>query len=173
VPDASDACPNAAEDVDRFEDEDGCPDLDDDHDGVLDADDRCPTEPETINGRDDVDGCPDAGRGAWTASGTSGTPSFALTGTLRFAPDGSLPASEVSRLDQLAQWLRREPDPVGFDIEVPASDDARAAHLREALVARGVRGELVVTSEASGARSVRVTELHAPPAVHAAEVPTP
>ena len=59
----ADACPAEAEDVDGFEDEDGCPELDNDRDGVPDADDQCPTERETVNGVDDDDGCPDKGQG--------------------------------------------------------------------------------------------------------------
>jgi len=54
-----DKCPLKAEDVDGFQDEDGCPDLDNDLDGILDADDQCPNEPETFNGYNDEDGCPD------------------------------------------------------------------------------------------------------------------
>jgi hypothetical protein len=54
-----DLCPNEAEDMDGFEDEDGCPDLDNDKDGIKDADDKCPNEPETYNGYEDDDGCPD------------------------------------------------------------------------------------------------------------------
>lgn len=56
-----DRCPNEEEDVDGFEDEDGCPDPDDDGDGdsIVDADDRCPSEPETFQGYEDEDGCPD------------------------------------------------------------------------------------------------------------------
>ncbi|WP_157068816.1 OmpA family protein [Sandaracinus amylolyticus] len=56
---AGDPCPGEAEDVDGFEDDDGCSDLDDDRDRIADADDRCPREPETYNGLDDEDGCPD------------------------------------------------------------------------------------------------------------------
>jgi outer membrane protein OmpA-like peptidoglycan-associated protein len=47
--------------MDGFQDEDGCPDLDNDKDGVPDSVDKCPNEPETINGKDDDDGCPDEG----------------------------------------------------------------------------------------------------------------
>ena len=35
--DVDDACPMEAEDFDNFEDEDGCPDTDNDQDGLLDA----------------------------------------------------------------------------------------------------------------------------------------
>jgi outer membrane protein OmpA-like peptidoglycan-associated protein len=56
---AADACPLEAEDLDGFEDEDGCPDPDNDGDGIEDARDACPGEPETLNGIADADGCPD------------------------------------------------------------------------------------------------------------------
>ena len=70
-----DKCPDDPEDFDGFEDEDGCPDLDNDQDGIPDTMDKCPNEPgprendgcpfKTINDRDgdgipdDVDKCPD------------------------------------------------------------------------------------------------------------------
>jgi OmpA-OmpF porin, OOP family len=54
-----DKCPDAPEDRDGFEDEDGCPDPDNDKDHFLDRDDACPNEPETQNGIADGDGCPD------------------------------------------------------------------------------------------------------------------
>ena len=56
---AADACPNDPEDMDGFQDEDGCPDLDNDGDGVADGDDKCPMEPEDKDGFQDEDGCPD------------------------------------------------------------------------------------------------------------------
>jgi hypothetical protein len=46
--------------LDKSEDLDGCPDLDNDKDGIRDAFDKCPNEPETVNGREDDDGCPDS-----------------------------------------------------------------------------------------------------------------
>ncbi|HUH01816.1 MAG TPA: OmpA family protein [Kofleriaceae bacterium] len=59
VPDDRDECLQRPEDIDGFEDEDGCPDIDDDRDEVLDIVDRCRLEPETWNGFQDEDGCPD------------------------------------------------------------------------------------------------------------------
>jgi len=87
VDDERDECPAQREDVDGFEDADGCADLDDDGDGVPDgadrcagargdavygcpladrdgdgiADerDRCPADPENFNGARDKDGCPE------------------------------------------------------------------------------------------------------------------
>ncbi|MDX9722278.1 MAG: OmpA family protein [Myxococcota bacterium] len=54
-----DACPNEPEDVDGFEDENGCPDPDNDQDGILDGADECPEVPEDPDGFADQDGCPD------------------------------------------------------------------------------------------------------------------
>src|SRR6218665_933020 len=42
IPDVSDKCPLQPEDMDGFQDTDGCPDLDNDADGIPDAIDRCP-----------------------------------------------------------------------------------------------------------------------------------
>ncbi len=54
-----DKCPDQPEDIDGFQDEDGCPDPDNDNDGVLDKDDKCPDEIEDMDGFQDNDGCPD------------------------------------------------------------------------------------------------------------------
>jgi large repetitive protein len=59
VPDDVDACPDTPEDIDKFEDEDGCPDPDNDQDGIPDKLDKCPLEPEDEDGYKDSDGCPD------------------------------------------------------------------------------------------------------------------
>ena len=57
--DPSDGCPKAAEDLDGFEDGDGCPDTDNDKDGVADNADRCRDDAEDVDQYDDGDGCPD------------------------------------------------------------------------------------------------------------------
>lgn len=44
IPDRKDRCPNQAEDIDEFEDADGCPDPDNDADGTLDESDLCRSE---------------------------------------------------------------------------------------------------------------------------------
>ncbi len=56
---AADACPQDPEDMDGFEDLDGCPDLDNDGDGVPDLADHCPSKAEDADGDEDEDGCPD------------------------------------------------------------------------------------------------------------------
>jgi OOP family OmpA-OmpF porin len=59
IADPQDKCPNEKEDLDGFEDTDGCPELDNDKDGIPDAQDKCPNEPEDRDGFEDADGCPD------------------------------------------------------------------------------------------------------------------
>jgi hypothetical protein len=49
----------AQEDMDGFEDEDGCADYDNDADTIGDFDDECPDEAEDLDGFEDEDGCPD------------------------------------------------------------------------------------------------------------------
>jgi outer membrane protein OmpA-like peptidoglycan-associated protein len=67
--DREDKCPYEAEDIDGFEDENGCPDKDNDADGVPDEVDSCPDEPAECDGcppkdidgdgiTDDTDRCP-------------------------------------------------------------------------------------------------------------------
>jgi outer membrane protein OmpA-like peptidoglycan-associated protein len=61
--DADDQCANEPEDYDNFQDEDGCPDPDNDQDGILDGvdgpDGSCMNDPEDRDGFQDEDGCPD------------------------------------------------------------------------------------------------------------------
>lgn len=59
IPNKFDLCINIPEDLDGFEDEDGCPDEDNDQDGILDVSDSCPNDPEDYDGFEDLEGCPD------------------------------------------------------------------------------------------------------------------
>jgi outer membrane protein OmpA-like peptidoglycan-associated protein len=59
IRDAEDRCPNDPEDIDGYEDIDGCPDNDNDRDGVTDLKDKCPNAAEDLDGFEDNDGCPD------------------------------------------------------------------------------------------------------------------
>ncbi len=76
IPNKYDLCPNDPEDKDGFEDQDGCPDPDNDHDGICDdwvaqtgqsakfanvchGSDKCTNVPEDKDGFEDEDGCPD------------------------------------------------------------------------------------------------------------------
>jgi outer membrane protein OmpA-like peptidoglycan-associated protein len=76
IPNSMDKCPNDPEDFDGFEDSDGCPDPDNERDGICDpwvaaqgrqslyaaqckGSDSCPNIPEDLDGFKDEDGCPD------------------------------------------------------------------------------------------------------------------
>ncbi len=60
IPDTIDRCPTNREDLDGFDDDDGCPDYDNDQDNIDDRIDRCPSLPEDVNKFQDDDGCPDS-----------------------------------------------------------------------------------------------------------------
>ncbi len=64
IKDDVDQCPADPEDMDGFEDGDGCPDNDNDADGIPDDKDRCPLEAEDKDGDRDDDGCPDGDQDA-------------------------------------------------------------------------------------------------------------
>jgi len=71
--DTIDLCKNEKEDLDKFEDQDGCPDFDNDKDMIEDQIDKCPNKAEDVDGFEDQDGCPDLdndgdGYLAWSGS---------------------------------------------------------------------------------------------------------
>lgn len=59
ISDELDKCREVPEDIDRYQDEDGCPDKDNDADGIEDRFDECPDDGEDIDSFEDKDGCPD------------------------------------------------------------------------------------------------------------------
>ena len=59
VIDEDDMCLTLPEDVDGYQDGDGCPDPDNDEDGYLDERDECPLEAEDFDQFNDGDGCRD------------------------------------------------------------------------------------------------------------------
>jgi OmpA-OmpF porin, OOP family len=58
VPDERDQCLDVPEDRDGFEDDDGCPDIDDDNDGIDDANDACPRKAGPRSSDPKKNGCP-------------------------------------------------------------------------------------------------------------------
>lgn len=62
VHDDTDKCPTQPEDMDGFEDDDGCPDPDNDKDGVSDKDDACPLAPGDPSSDPSRNGCPNPDR---------------------------------------------------------------------------------------------------------------
>jgi hypothetical protein len=62
VPDDLDQCPELPEDKDGFEDNDGCPEIDNDDDGILDKDDACPNQAGSPSPDPRKNGCPQPDR---------------------------------------------------------------------------------------------------------------
>ena len=59
IPDDVDACLQAREDFDGFQDEDGCPEADNDNDGFGDKDDACPNQAGVASEDPRRQGCPE------------------------------------------------------------------------------------------------------------------
>lgn len=149
VPDDRDKCPNEAEDHDRVEDGDGCPEDDSDQDGIADAEDRCPTEKETINGFKDEDGCPDEG----PAKVIVEEGQIKILETVKFKTGSAeIDPESHSILDQVALTMKANKqikrvrveghtDETGSrDMNMQLSQ-ARAQSVREYLIGKGVRSE--------------------------------
>ena len=91
VPDVRDACPDEAEDVDGFEDGDGCPELDNDGDGIKDSEDRCMFEAEDVDSYEDSDGCPEPDNDRdGLLDGEDECPDFKGTAEYKGCPDTDL-----------------------------------------------------------------------------------
>ena len=103
IPDDRDRCPTQPEDKDGFQDEDGCPDIDNDLDGVLDIADKCPLAPETYNGFEDEDGCPDTVPP--DVDGLRGT----IEGLLYAEAETAVRDSAMPSLDKIAAVMKAHP----------------------------------------------------------------
>ncbi len=143
----ADLCPNDAEDKDGFEDEDGCPDLDNDKDRIADKTDKCPNEPETYNGIEDEDGCPDRGRVVVTDT------SIEIFDMIYFkANSDTVEPQSYPIADAVAATLQGNPSITQIEIQGHAAQnegtdagaltlsDRRAAAVRGYLMRKGVDG---------------------------------
>ena len=142
IPDGADMCPREAEDLDGFEDENGCPETDNDRDRILDANDLCPNDPEVYNGVEDGDGCPDEGRVITFICRLS------IEDKIKFSKNTSaLPSEAGAVLDQIVRTMNGNPQIPWFEVQGHAAPDergpqrlarARASVVIEYLVAHGV-----------------------------------
>ena len=142
VRDEDDRCPDTPEDRDGFEDEDGCPDLDNDKDGILDVDDKCPNAAEVYNGFDDQDGCPDHFHPQFPTETT-------IEGVVLFDEGSGVPKGQAAvTIDAVAAYLKSNPQVVLLQIEGHADEpgkpevllqlsQSRADAVRKMLIARG------------------------------------
>lgn len=145
--DADDLCPRDAEDRDGWEDQDGCPDMDNDQDRILDTADQCPSEPETYNGVQDDDGCPDRGRVVVTDT------TIEILDKVYFQRGSAeIQAQSLPIVEAIAATLVHNPDIRALEIQGHASDDERGAWdlsgrralaVKSALESRGVAARLV------------------------------
>lgn len=122
---------------------------DPDRDGLPDAIDACPTEPETYNDFADDDGCPDATPEEVAVRGPIRAVVPLIGRRMRVAPE----VTQV--LDLVVRLLRRDPGITELTVEGHTDargadgwnllvSQARAAYVRDALIARGVApGRLV------------------------------
>ncbi len=160
---SDDKCPDRAEDIDGFEDHDGCPDIDNDLDSVLDIADKCPLVPETYNGFADDDGCPDVVPTELEA--VVGT----VEGLIYGAQETEVRDSAGASLDRIAALLTKYPSvrivlightdeteatPKGTpDVDAPPDIDelsedlglARAESVRQGLMSRGIAAVRIET----------------------------
>ena len=148
----TDLCPGAEEDIDGFEDEDGCPDPDNDRDGIPDVTDQCPNEPETVNGFQDEDGCPDSVPVVLVTRSR-----LELNDTIHFEVDKAIiHERSFPLMDAIAQALRDHRDVEVVSIhghtDSTHTDEynldlskRRAQAVRDGLVARGIDGRRLRT----------------------------
>ena len=141
MPDSLDKCPNAAEDLDGYQDSDGCPDSDNDADGVPDSIDKC----ISVAGPADNNGCPkpktdELKRGP-----------LILNGVMFEAGDAVLSENSYATLDQVAksllEWsnvkleIQGHTDNRGNEAGNEAVSLKRAEAVREYLIKKGVAAD--------------------------------
>ena len=151
IPNDRDLCPNDPEDLDGFQDDDGCPDPDNDGDRLPDAQDACPDQPEDLDGFQDDDGCPDPDNdGDGLLDGDDNCPDEAedIDG---FMDDDGCPDPDNDG-DGVLDSLDNCPDtPAG--IEVDESGCPIIEEIKESLVLEGVTflsGSAQLTPESVG-----------------------
>jgi len=142
LPDDRDRCPFQAEDLDGYQDDDGCLDPDDDGDGVPDDRDRAPRAAETKNGYRDDDGVPDTvpARLTWVSGNIR---------TLGLAKNSVLLSRDAQATLAIAQQLLLDYPEFSLDISGHTDDrgdpvtnqsiaDARARAVENRLVQHGI-----------------------------------
>lgn len=144
----ADACPEAPEDRDGFEDADGCPDPDNDGDGRADREDRCPDAAEVRNGYADGDGCPDAlpdavARGLAAASAARFEPARARV-TAAAAAELRAALAALEAVPELRVVITAAPDRAGAVAVTLAK--RRAEAVKWHLVDQGIAADRIATA---------------------------
>jgi outer membrane protein OmpA-like peptidoglycan-associated protein len=112
--DRLDGCPDDAEDLDEYQDDDGCPDPDNDDDHIVDTDDLCPDEPGVAAEA----GCPE--RDGIDVTETE----IVVLEEINFEFDSDVILEDsYAILEAIAGTLERNPDIEG--VEIGGHTDAR------------------------------------------------
>ena len=131
--------------MDGFQDEDGCPDLDNDGDGIPDDKDKCPNEAEVFNGVEDDDGCPDQGKALVNVTSTG----FEIKEEVYFATNRARIRHRSHKLlDVVAAAIQANPnvrvrveghtDDTGTETWNQTLSEKRANAVRDYLIKQGV-----------------------------------
>ena len=149
--DEADKCPNEAEDLDAFDDADGCPDLDNDGDTIPDGVDACPLVPEDLDKFEDEDGCPEEGPGL---PGVKVTDTQLLVSSKVYFDYDKAQIKSVSHaiLDAVAETMRANPyirkivieghtDNEGTETYNQTLSERRAEAVMQYLIHKGVPAE--------------------------------
>ncbi|MEL6182103.1 MAG: OmpA family protein [Myxococcota bacterium] len=155
IPNKDDACPEKAEDKDTFQDDDGCPDLDNDQDGFPDRNDPCPN----LAGNTALDGCPRVDK----------DPAMLTSEALRFE-EGKATINPKGRslLEQVAKAVKDDPgnrqlqiaghaDDSGDDTYNLGLSERRAKAVYDALVSIGVDPQRLVVQAWGRQQPIRTT----------------
>jgi outer membrane protein OmpA-like peptidoglycan-associated protein len=142
--------------MDQYQDDDGCPELDNDSDGLADTADRCPNEPETRNGFEDEDGCPDVAPVPVPVASACEIQLQSISERIQFPHNQfRVLASSRAALREVIIVLREHPEIVRITVNAYASregeEDAnmalsqrRANAIRMALIRGGIDADRVV-----------------------------
>ncbi len=142
VLDKDDRCPDEQEDIDGFEDQDGCPDPDNDHDGIPDSEDECPE----LAGDAAHRGCP-----AKTYVRIENGKIY-IFGKVQFrSGSAEIDRNSNQLLDQIAEALNANPQVAHVEIQGHTDNvgdrgsnqrlsEARARSVKDALEKRNVDG---------------------------------
>ena len=152
--------PERAEDTDGFQDEDGCPDPDNDKDGIPDAVDKCPMQPETLNGIEDDDGCPDPGP-EWVRLAEGKIEVDEKLGFVSHGGKVTLRDASTKVANDVALVMKGHPEILKLRIEVyapgvpKAETQKRADAVRDFLIGKGVDGGRI-EAVGQGAGAIRI-----------------
>jgi outer membrane protein OmpA-like peptidoglycan-associated protein len=155
IQDNDDTCPALAEDLDSFEDVDGCPEPDNDRDGVTDIDDKCPNDAEDKDEYQDEDGCPEKNPHILFGKSHHAEPLFVIF--TKNQPKFDDASNNI--IDEVIGNIRALGRPAIVIVEGRASSDeknpeklskARAEAVRDYMLSKGIPADITIEIAAYG-----------------------